>query len=42
VAANPKGRVLAEALPYIHAYHVKTLVIRFGGHAMADAAASCG
>jgi acetylglutamate kinase len=42
VAANPKGRVLAEALPYIHAYHGKTLVIRFGGHAMADAALMAG
>src|SRR2546423_14107096 len=42
VAANPKGRVLAEALPYIHAYHGKTLVIRFGGHAMADAALMSG
>src|ERR1700732_383662 len=31
VATNPKGRVLSEALPYIHAYHGKTLVIRFGG-----------
>lgn len=34
--ANPKARILAEALPYIRAYHGKTLVIRFGGHAMAD------
>jgi acetylglutamate kinase len=42
VAANPKGRILAEALPYIHAYHGKTLVIRFGGHAMADAALMSG
>ena len=42
MAANPKGRVLAEALPYIHAYHGKTLVIRFGGHAMADAALMSG
>ncbi|HEV3239231.1 MAG TPA: acetylglutamate kinase [Casimicrobiaceae bacterium] len=36
MAANPKARILAEALPYIRAYHGKTLVIRFGGHAMAD------
>ncbi len=42
MAANRKGRVLAEALPYIHAYHGKTLVIRFGGHAMADAALMAG
>ena len=33
-----KAHILAEALPYIRAYHGKTLVIRFGGHAMADAA----
>jgi acetylglutamate kinase len=35
-SANPKARILAEALPYIRAYHGKTLVIRFGGSAMAD------
>ena len=35
---NPstKARILAEALPYIRAYHGKVLVIRFGGGAMAD------
>lgn len=35
---NPstKARVLAEALPYIRAYHGKTLVIRFGGGAMTN------
>ena len=33
---NQKARILAEALPYIRAFHGKTLVIRFGGHAMAD------
>ncbi len=42
MAANLKGRVLAEALPYIHAYHGKALVIRFGGPAMADAALMSG
>ena len=31
-----KAHILAEALPYIRAYHGKTLVIRFGGNAMAD------
>jgi len=31
-----KARVLAEALPFIRAYHGKTLVIRFGGRAMID------
>src|SRR6266496_670651 len=35
---NPKARILAEALPYLCAYHGKTLVIRFGGRAMADPA----
>ena len=29
MVANPKARILAEALPYIRAYHGKTLVIRF-------------
>ena len=29
-----KARILAEALPFIRAYHGKTLVIRFGGRAM--------
>jgi len=38
MSANPKARILAEALPYIRAYHGKTLVIRFGGNAMADPA----
>ncbi len=30
--------VLAEALPYIQRYHGKTIVIKYGGHAMADEA----
>ncbi|MBS0320604.1 MAG: acetylglutamate kinase [Proteobacteria bacterium] len=38
MSAHTKARVLAEALPYIRAFHGKTLVIRFGGHAMADPA----
>ena len=37
-----KARILAEALPYIRAYHGKTLVIRFGGGAMADPALKAG
>jgi acetylglutamate kinase len=37
-----KGRILAEALPYIRAYHGKTLVIRFGGKAMTDPALKTG
>ena len=28
MAANPKARILAEALPYIRAYHGKTLVTK--------------
>ncbi len=35
-SATQKARVLAEAMPYIRAYHGKTLVIRLGGNAMAD------
>src|SRR5450432_3987033 len=37
---NPsqKAGILAEALPYLRAFQGKTLVIRFGGHAMADSA----
>jgi len=38
MSPKEKARILAEALPYIRAYHGKTLVIRFGGSAMADAA----
>jgi acetylglutamate kinase len=33
-----KARILAEALPFIRGYHGKTLVVRFGGGAMADPA----
>src|SRR5438046_8971314 len=42
MSVNPKARILAEALPYIRAYHGKTLVIRFGGNAMADPALKAG
>jgi hypothetical protein len=31
VAAGQKARILAEALPFIRAFHASTLVIRFGG-----------
>jgi acetylglutamate kinase len=41
-SAKQKARILAEALPYIRAYHGKTLVIRFGGQAMADPALKAG
>ncbi|HVF64552.1 MAG TPA: acetylglutamate kinase [Casimicrobiaceae bacterium] len=30
------ARILAEAMPYLRAYRGKTLVVRFGGRAMAD------
>ena len=36
--AAQKAGILSEALPYLRAFHGKTLVIRFGGHAMADPA----
>jgi acetylglutamate kinase len=32
------AHTLAEALPYLRAYHGKTIVVRFGGRAMADPA----
>jgi acetylglutamate kinase len=31
-----QAEILADALPYIRSFHGKTLVIEFGGHAMAD------
>jgi len=37
-----KGRILAEALPYIRAFNGTTIVIRFGGRAMADPALKAG
>jgi acetylglutamate kinase len=36
-AAN-QARILAEALPYIRRFHGKTIVVKFGGNAMVDAA----
>jgi acetylglutamate kinase len=36
--AAHKARILAEALPFIRAYHATTLVVRLGGGAMADPA----
>jgi acetylglutamate kinase len=32
------ARVLAEAMPYLRAYHGRTFVVRFGGRAMTDPA----
>ena len=37
-----KSGILAEALPYLRAFNGKTLVIRFGGNAMADPALKAG
>ena len=31
-----KAAVLVEALPYIRRFYEKTIVIKYGGHAMAD------
>jgi len=33
---HDKAKVLLEALPYIRAFYGKTLVIKYGGHAMVD------
>ncbi len=38
VSAHAKARILAEALPYLVRYDEQTVVIKFGGHAMGDAA----
>ena len=38
LSSPQKARILAEALPFIRGYHGKTLIIRFGGGAMADPA----
>jgi acetylglutamate kinase len=37
-----KGTILAEALPYLRAFHGTTIVVRFGGEAMSDAALRAG
>jgi acetylglutamate kinase len=34
--ANRKALILAEALPYIRRFHGKTIVVKYGGNAMAD------
>jgi acetylglutamate kinase len=39
---SDKGSILAEALPYLRAFHAKTIVVRFGGQAMADPALRAG
>jgi len=40
--AAAKARILAEALPYIRRFHGKTIVVKFGGNAMADASLQAG
>jgi acetylglutamate kinase len=36
IVLTEQAEILADALPYIRSFHGKTLVIEFGGHAMAD------
>ncbi len=40
VSAHDQARILAEALPHLIRYDQQTVVIKFGGHAMGDAALS--
>ena len=40
LSAHVKARILAEALPHLIRYDDQTVVIKFGGHAMGDAALS--
>jgi acetylglutamate kinase len=42
VNPSQKAGILAEALPYLRAFHGKTIVVRFGGQAMQDAALKAG
>ena len=37
VAGDVQARLLSEALPYMQTYEGKTVVIKYGGHAMGDA-----
>jgi acetylglutamate kinase len=37
-AAALKAQILAEALPYIRRFHGKTIVVKYGGNAMTEAA----
>jgi acetylglutamate kinase len=38
ISAHVQARILAEALPHLIRYDEQTVVIKFGGHAMGDAA----
>jgi acetylglutamate kinase len=42
MSTSQKARILAEALPFIRAFNGKTIVIRFGGRAMADPTLTAG
>ena len=42
ISAAQKATTLAEALPYLRAFQGKTIVVRFGGEAMADGALKAG
>ena len=42
ISAAQKATTLAEALPYLRAFQRKTIVVRFGGEAMADPALKAG
>lgn len=35
-AARPKAQTLVDALPWLSRFHGKTVVIKYGGHAMTD------
>src|ERR1700683_5869511 len=37
-AASAKASTLIEALPWLNRFHGRTVVIKYGGHAMADEA----
>lgn len=36
ISAQERAAIISEALPYIRRYHGRTLVIKYGGHAMVD------
>ena len=37
-SASAKAATLIEALPWLNRFHGQTVVIKYGGHAMAEAA----
>ena len=42
VSAALKAQILAEALPYIRRFHDRTIVVKYGGNAMTEAALKAG